>query len=612
MANFHEDIVNIELENGNIHRTFLNHSIGAGDNSANRFGVRLFRNGVPENVSGSCFGLFIRADGQTVTVNGGTVTGNTAYVTLPEACYVVEGQFCLTIKVSGADNAVTLRIIDGVVSRTSTSVLVDPGTVIPSIEDLIAAIEAAVESIPPDYSDLMAGVADTYSTSEPYKKGDIVWHEGVLKVNKVPIDSGETWNDDHWDDATLADIMVLKGMMFRGRDTNITDSRMLKQIGVHNIDTSWYTDLTSDFGGSKIGALICFGNPEDSQIYHILYLETGEMYTRWVHKSSASAGAWVHINAIKDFTNVLNLKGQGGVTDSKLLPVGFYNCNTSWYEDLTDDLGADMIGVLFVFGNPTNQHYQSFIQETGDIYFRWVNAAGTAAGDFRHITRPFSRTNRYFSFGDSRVYGYLSGSGGQSQYRYPKFIADQIGLVYSNYAISGSGLFARPDRGIPAAIDTVQGVTSLNQATLITLEWGVNDWNQPLGTYEDTTDATWCGRLYQIISYIMETAPNATLIVIGSANTAEGTFENGWGYGVQTQQGAWSLGKLIDEEAKLCAKYHIPFISGYDDPFNDFNIESLMPDDLHYLDQGYLMRSRYLYGKIRALMGVNVPEQHAQ
>ena len=607
MANFHEDIVNIELENGNIHRTFLNHSIGAGDNSANRFGVRLFRNGVPENVSGSCFGLFIRADGQTVTINNGTVTGNTAYVTLPEACYVVEGQFCLTIKVSGTGNAVTLRIVDGVVSRTSTSVLVDPGTVIPSIEDLIDAIENAVASIPADYSDLLAGIADTYSTSEPYKKGDIVWHDGVLKVNKVPIASGETWNDDHWEDATLADIMVLKSLMFRGRDTNITDSRMLKQIGVHNINTSWYTDLTSDFGGSKVGALICFGNPEDSQIYHILYLETGEMYTRWVHKSSASAGDWVHINAIKDFTNVLSLKGQGGVTDSKLLPVGFYNCNTSWYEDLSEDLGEGLIGVLFVYGNPANQHYEMFIQETGDIYMRWVNAAGTSAGAFQHITKPFSRTNRYFAFGDSRCAGYLAGSGNTSQYRYPKFIADQMGMSYSNYAVSGSGLWARNDH--QAAIDRVQSVDDLDEATLITIEWGVNDYQHPIGTYEDTGDTTWCGRLYQLISYIMQTAPNATLIVIGSANTAEGTQANSWGYGYTLSSG-WSLGGLIDEEAKLCAKYHIPFISGYDDPFNDFNIESLMPDDLHYLDQGYLMRSRYLYGKIRALMGVNVPEDY--
>ena len=32
MANYKEDIVSIDLENGNIHRSFLRHSIGEGDN----------------------------------------------------------------------------------------------------------------------------------------------------------------------------------------------------------------------------------------------------------------------------------------------------------------------------------------------------------------------------------------------------------------------------------------------------------------------------------------------------------------------------------------------------------------------------------------------------
>lgn len=154
MANYREDIVSIDLENGNIHRSFLQHSIGEGDETANRFGVRAFRNGEPVNLSGSCMGLFIRADGATVTIADGVISGNTAYVTLPAACYAVEGNFSLAIKTTATGNVLTLRIVDGVVSRTSTNAVVDPGTIIPSIEDLIAAIEAAVESIPSDYSNL--------------------------------------------------------------------------------------------------------------------------------------------------------------------------------------------------------------------------------------------------------------------------------------------------------------------------------------------------------------------------------------------------------------------------------------------------------------------------
>ena len=65
MANYREDIVNIELMGGNIHRAFMQKSIGAGDKLANRFGVRVFRNGSPVQLGGTCNGLFIRADGAT-------------------------------------------------------------------------------------------------------------------------------------------------------------------------------------------------------------------------------------------------------------------------------------------------------------------------------------------------------------------------------------------------------------------------------------------------------------------------------------------------------------------------------------------------------------------
>lgn len=160
MANYREDIVDIDLECGNIHRSFMKKSIGEGDKKADRFGVKAYRNGVQENLSGTCSGLFIRADGRTVTVTGGVVSGNTAYITLPEACYAIEGYFCLAIKITTANETMTVRIVDGMVSRTSTDVIVDPGTIIPSVDDLIAAIQNAVESIPPDYSSL-TGIVKT-------------------------------------------------------------------------------------------------------------------------------------------------------------------------------------------------------------------------------------------------------------------------------------------------------------------------------------------------------------------------------------------------------------------------------------------------------------------
>ena len=205
MAIYHEDIASIDLENGNIYRSFLSHTIGYGDDDANRFGIRAFRNGVPETLGGTCAGFFIRADGATVVIADGVVSGNMAYVTLPEACYAVEGNFTLAIKVSGSGVTGTMRIVDGVVSRTSTSATVDPGTIIPSVENLIDAIDAAVASIPQDYSSLLGTIVDDYSNSRTYEVGEYAWYSGVLKKCIVPITTAESYTAAHWTDAIIMD-----------------------------------------------------------------------------------------------------------------------------------------------------------------------------------------------------------------------------------------------------------------------------------------------------------------------------------------------------------------------------------------------------------------------
>ena len=190
MAVYKEDIVDIELESGSIHRSFLNHTIGSGDDDANRFGIRAFRNGSPENLAGSCNGYFIRADGETVVISTGTISGNVAYVTLPTACYAVEGQFALAIKVSSGGATTTMRIIDGVVSRTTTDVIVDPGTIVPSVEELIDAIDAAVASLPADYSSLNGYMKDiVMMESGTFSDSDGVTHVSntARQRNKVPL-----------------------------------------------------------------------------------------------------------------------------------------------------------------------------------------------------------------------------------------------------------------------------------------------------------------------------------------------------------------------------------------------------------------------------------------
>ena len=144
MAIYKEDFVNIDLNNGNIFRSFLTKTIGEGDILADRFGVHVFRNGEEVDMAGStCNGYFIRSDRATVPITG-VVNGARAYVDLPSVCYEIEGHFTLAIKVIGTGITGTMRIVDGMVDNTNTSGAVAPTSSVPTYSEIIAQYDDAV------------------------------------------------------------------------------------------------------------------------------------------------------------------------------------------------------------------------------------------------------------------------------------------------------------------------------------------------------------------------------------------------------------------------------------------------------------------------------------
>lgn len=150
MAIYKEDIADVDLLGGNLHRTFMNMQIGEGDGSANRFGANVLIGGSPANLAGaSCVGYFIRPDGITLVLSG-TVSGNKAYIDLPTAAYAREGNFTLTIKISGSGYANTVRIVDGTVVNTTSGDISDPAGDLPSLaqyEQVVEDAQAASEEI---------------------------------------------------------------------------------------------------------------------------------------------------------------------------------------------------------------------------------------------------------------------------------------------------------------------------------------------------------------------------------------------------------------------------------------------------------------------------------
>lgn len=105
------------------------------DNQANLIGAVVTKAGQAVNITGGVTGYVIRQDGATVILTG-SATANKAYIVLPTSCYVVPGRIDIVIK----NGTTTLAACTGTVARSTTDAIVDPGHVIPSIEELLAKI----------------------------------------------------------------------------------------------------------------------------------------------------------------------------------------------------------------------------------------------------------------------------------------------------------------------------------------------------------------------------------------------------------------------------------------------------------------------------------------
>lgn len=203
MAFYKQDIVDVNLETGVIHRSFLNHTIGHKDAYADRFGIRAFRNGEPVDLSGAqCQAVFMAPDGTNIALTSyGTVSGNEAYVTLPQACYNVEGQFCLAIKLVGGGVTATVRIIDGVVDRTGATGAVAPTEAVPTYQEILAVYAQMQEDIA-DYESVVANQNDQINSlksalflSDKLSAGliDTIWEQGGL-VTATGVEYSSTKN----------------------------------------------------------------------------------------------------------------------------------------------------------------------------------------------------------------------------------------------------------------------------------------------------------------------------------------------------------------------------------------------------------------------------------
>ena len=151
-----------------------------GENGAHTFVIYgVDGDGQKVNITGTVTASVMRADGGTVWISTGTIVDGEVYVTLSEQCYAVPGRAVISIYIANGDTATCIYCGITNVDRNRSDTSVDPGTIMPSVADLIARIEAVVNSIPADYSTLatqvsnQGGQINTLNASVSENAGDI-------------------------------------------------------------------------------------------------------------------------------------------------------------------------------------------------------------------------------------------------------------------------------------------------------------------------------------------------------------------------------------------------------------------------------------------------------
>ncbi len=114
-----------------------------GDRGAHQWRIAVTQDQQPFLLAGTVRGYFQRFDGNFVTVPG-TLTDNTATVTLTSACYAIPGPLRCVMRLTTPDETqtVTLGILAATVEQEPNGGVVDVEHIIPDLEQLLAQIAA--------------------------------------------------------------------------------------------------------------------------------------------------------------------------------------------------------------------------------------------------------------------------------------------------------------------------------------------------------------------------------------------------------------------------------------------------------------------------------------
>ena len=226
--------IDVGVTQEDLHRLFA-----VADARAHTFRITVTSKGQAQSLSGhTVVGYFMTRYYGTVVITG-SVSGNIATLVLPATCYAHNDGFQLIIRLVSGSTKTAIYWGNGYVSRSASDPTIDPGSVVPNLDDILAELDqmeqateaanqaatnanaAAEQSVRFDTAQTKtdaqklqarnnAGAAGTGSIAPAYAQttyavGDMVTQGGKLYKCTTAIETAEEWTVSHWTEVAVSD-----------------------------------------------------------------------------------------------------------------------------------------------------------------------------------------------------------------------------------------------------------------------------------------------------------------------------------------------------------------------------------------------------------------------
>jgi len=519
-----------------------------GDNEAHRWEITVLNNGEAADLAGaSVAGYFLRADGETVAVVG-SVTGNVISVVLAQECYAFEGLMRAIVRVTlnGVITTVIQRLFR--VQQDIGDQIIDPGEVIPGIDELLAQI-AAMEAATAECEEV---------TEAAHAVTDTV---GYTIFSGLDERQGNIAGTGNW--SSINNKYLHRLIKVKPTDT--------LSITANSLKTAYYALLTSDSapvngqpaplcegtsaGTVNVGTTKAITIPEDAQFLLVMSLRNNEQVTP----------AAITLNGVNTCISIAeNFKSDTAQIVTNTTDIAALDARVT---------ALETPGVNWcALGDSITEGVYSVKEWTEDDGGKWIGVA---------------HTNKVDTWA----------------YR----LARAKGWTLTNLGVGGTGFIDPVNNPEPPDNKEYKGYqvareTDFSSYNLITVAYGVNDYNAVtwnLGHLDTETDWTTAtpgdifGAIQATIEGIMLTAGAAKIIFLTPLNErgyksngqdSRGTYADNYALGFEVNHR--TLKDVRDAIITCCEYYGIEYIDmSYTSVINRLtlkaDVDSLAPDGVH-------------------------------